>query len=301
VGNLGKTDGYPRHPHVTVGVPTWNNEATILATLKSLANQTYKDLMVVVSNDSSTDRTQQIITEFAKNNVNIKIINQKKNLGLYQNMAFCAQESTSKYFMWLAGDDYISNDFIENNVNFLESNPGYVASSALPIFSFQDESELGHAINLHGDLRNRLRNFFKYANYSHNVFYSVLKTETVKNFKYLGDSFAAADWAFDLYLISLGKVNTSSKGHIFLGTNGVSRSYGANRKFLVGGLDLIFPMWPLTKNVLRLPGFGYRGKYLLTRQLIFLNLVQLYADIIAVKVFLKSKLKTYFNFGRQNS
>jgi glycosyltransferase involved in cell wall biosynthesis len=249
-----------------------------------------------VSNDSSTDRTQQIITEFAKNSPNIKIRNQQKNLGLYQNMAFCARASTSKYFMWLAGDDYISSDFIENNVKFLEANPEYVASSSLPIFSFQDKSELGHAINLHGDLIDRLKNFFKYANYSHNVFYSVFKTETVKNFKYLGDSFAAADWAFDLYLISLGKVNTNSKGHIFLGTNGVSRSYGANRKFLKGDIDLIFPIWPLMKSVLRLPGFGYRAQCLLTRQFIALNLAQLYADIVVIKVLIKSKLKIHLNF-----
>lgn len=301
MGGKGEKHEHPRQPYVTVGVPTRNNETTILSTLNSLANQTYKHLLIVVSNDFSTDQTRQIITEFAKNRANIEIINQKNNLGLYQNMAFCARRSTSKYFMWLAGDDYISNDFIENNVDFLESNPEYVASSAVPIFSFQHRNVPGHEIDLHGDLIDRLRNFFKYANYSHNVFYSVFKTETVKNFKYLGDSFAAADWAFDLYLISMGKVNTSSKGHIFLGTNGVSTSYGANRKFLNGGLDFILPMWPLTKNVLRLPRFGYKSQYLLTRQFIAINLVQLYADIVAVQFFVKSKLKVFFNLGKRNS
>ncbi len=290
---LGKNHKRPGHPYITIGVPTWNNEATILATLNSLANQTYKNLIVVVSNDSSTDRTQQIINDFAKGKTNVIVINQEKNLGLYQNMAFCARESKSKYFMWLAGDDYISSDFVENNVNFLESNPEYVASGSLPIFCFTDKNELGHAINLHGDLLDRIRTFFKHAYYSHNVFYSVFQTETVKKFKYLGYSFAAADWAFILYLISLGKVNTSSQGHIFLGTNGVSRSHGANRKFLRGGLDLIFPMWPLMKNVLRLPGLGYRAQHLLARQFIVLNLVQLYADLFVVKVFLKSKLKIF--------
>jgi glycosyltransferase involved in cell wall biosynthesis len=277
-------------PTVTVGVPTWNNESTILTTLNSLAGQSYENLIVIVSNDCSTDQNTQIIKGFAANHNNFIVINQKKNLGLYQNMAFCAEMADSKYFMWLAGDDHISSDFIKNNVNFLESNPEYIASSSLPVFLRRDRSEIGYAIDLRGDLLDRLRNFFRYANWSHNVFYSIFKTEIVKNFKFLGAKFAAADWAFDLYLLSLGKIKTDTKGHIYLGTNGVSRSTGANRKFLNGRIDFLFPMWPLMKNVLRLSGFGFRARLILIGHLMRLNFTQLKVDIVYIRTQIKSKV-----------
>ena len=47
-------------------IPTHNEEENILFCLKSLENQTFKDFKIVVVNDGSTDKTQQIVEDFFK-------------------------------------------------------------------------------------------------------------------------------------------------------------------------------------------------------------------------------------------
>ena len=56
-------------------IPTHNEEKNILFTLKSLDQQTFQDFFCVLVNDGSTDKTQQIVEEFSKENLKFKIEN----------------------------------------------------------------------------------------------------------------------------------------------------------------------------------------------------------------------------------
>ena len=56
-------------------IPTHNEEKNILFTLKSLQQQTFQDFCCVIVNDGSTDKTQQIVQEFIKDNLKFKIHN----------------------------------------------------------------------------------------------------------------------------------------------------------------------------------------------------------------------------------
>ena len=56
-------------------IPTHNEEKNILFTLKSLQQQTFQDFFCVVVNDGSTDKTQQIVEDFSKENLKFKIHN----------------------------------------------------------------------------------------------------------------------------------------------------------------------------------------------------------------------------------
>ena len=51
-------------PKVSVVLPTYNEEAYIVRALKSLRNQTYSDIEVIIIDDGSTDETVSLITEF---------------------------------------------------------------------------------------------------------------------------------------------------------------------------------------------------------------------------------------------
>ena len=56
-------------------IPTHNEEKNILFTLKSLQQQTFQDFFCVVVNDGSTDKTQQFVEGFMKENLKFKIHN----------------------------------------------------------------------------------------------------------------------------------------------------------------------------------------------------------------------------------
>jgi glycosyltransferase involved in cell wall biosynthesis len=56
-------------------IPSYNEEALIGLTLQSLISQTVLPSKIVVVNDNSTDRTSDVVLEFAKNNPYISLVN----------------------------------------------------------------------------------------------------------------------------------------------------------------------------------------------------------------------------------
>ncbi|VXB00675.1 Glycosyl transferase family 2 [Flavobacterium sp. 9R] len=56
-------------------IPSYNEEALIGLTLQSLISQTVLPSKIVVVNDNSTDRTAEVVLEFAKNNPYISLVN----------------------------------------------------------------------------------------------------------------------------------------------------------------------------------------------------------------------------------
>lgn len=56
-------------------IPSYNEEALIGLTLQSLISQTVLPSKIVVVNDNSTDRTAEVVSEFAKNNPYISLVN----------------------------------------------------------------------------------------------------------------------------------------------------------------------------------------------------------------------------------
>ena len=65
-------------PLVTVGIPVFNGEASILKALNSILDQSYKNLEIIVSDNCSTDSTWSILEDFARDNPKVTIISQKE-------------------------------------------------------------------------------------------------------------------------------------------------------------------------------------------------------------------------------
>lgn len=268
-----------RNPFVTIGVPVFNSHKTILTTLESLSKQDYSNLRVIISDDCSDDGSKELIDEFVRTRDNFSVVRQRQNLGLYQNLKFLVDCCLDPYFMWCASDDYLSEDFVSNNLTFLEKNPDYVSSSSQPFYLYPDVEFPGPKIDLSGDLNRRLCEFAKRANWSHNVFYSLARTSTVREFIKLGQVFPAADWAYDIHLIFQGKVNTNGEGFIKFGTEGVSRTKNANRKFALLTFDRILPFFSLTVYILSKVGTKIFKNKCLIMMLLKCHLNQLKSDI----------------------
>jgi len=77
LGKLGKFPKSNHYPNVSILIPARNEEANILACVKSLLNQDYPDFKVVVLDDNSTDNTWLILSDLANNNQKLQIIKGK--------------------------------------------------------------------------------------------------------------------------------------------------------------------------------------------------------------------------------
>jgi glycosyltransferase involved in cell wall biosynthesis len=117
-----------KQPIVTVGIPTFNSEKNLPKTIESVLNQTFRDFELIISDNASTDSTSTICMEYAKKDHRIKYIKQEKNIHALPNFCFLGNSAITKYFVWLASDDYWEPTFLEKNIEILESHQNLVGS-----------------------------------------------------------------------------------------------------------------------------------------------------------------------------
>ncbi len=117
-------------PMVSVGMLTYNHEKYIASALDSILMQEVNfDYDIVICDDCSTDRTQEIILEYQKKYPNvIKPYFNETNLGGQNNANKLRTLCLGKYRATLEGDDYwITTSKLQRQVDFLEENPDYMA------------------------------------------------------------------------------------------------------------------------------------------------------------------------------
>ncbi|HAZ61308.1 MAG TPA: hypothetical protein DCY89_07045 [Gammaproteobacteria bacterium] len=113
-------------PLVSVGMPVFNEAAHLAEALTSLLTQSYRNLQVVVCDNASTDATATIAHDFAKRDPRVRVIVQPGNLGAAANFEAALAHADGQYFMWAAGHDLWSPDFVRSCVAALEANPDAV-------------------------------------------------------------------------------------------------------------------------------------------------------------------------------
>lgn len=115
-----------RAPNVCIGMPVYNGAAYIREALDSVLAQTYQNFELIISDNASTDNTGEICLDYSKRDKRIKYIRQAKNLGGPWNFRFVAHQSRASLFTFLAHDDRLSPDFIEESVDYFSQHPKVV-------------------------------------------------------------------------------------------------------------------------------------------------------------------------------
>ena len=112
---------------LSVHMMTYNCEKYIDKSLKSvLSQQTTFPFEIIISDDASTDKTYQIITDIAENYEFIKLHKNKDNLGILKNFFETLHRCKGEYVFDLAGDDWLSNPYaLQTLVDELDQNPNY--------------------------------------------------------------------------------------------------------------------------------------------------------------------------------
>ena len=96
---------------ISIIVPCYNTEKYVERCLDSLINQTYKNLEIIVVNDCSPGNISEIVEEYKSNDDRIKIVNHKKNRGLFQARLSGSEIATGDYICFVDSDDYVDLDF----------------------------------------------------------------------------------------------------------------------------------------------------------------------------------------------
>jgi glycosyltransferase involved in cell wall biosynthesis len=113
------TDG----PLVTIGLPAYNRERFIRQSLDSLLAQTYRDFVLVISDNASTDATPQICQEYMQRDSRIKFFRNAVNIGNPRNFNRVFELTTTRYLKWSTTDDLWEPTFLERAVEVMERDP----------------------------------------------------------------------------------------------------------------------------------------------------------------------------------
>ena len=118
----------PIDPIITIGMPIYNGENFLKQRLESITNQSYRNFKLIISDNNSTDKSQEICEKISKKDKRILYFRHDENRGGYWNFDFLLKKAQTKYFVWAAVDDIWSENFLEKNIDVLEKNKNIVGS-----------------------------------------------------------------------------------------------------------------------------------------------------------------------------
>ena len=104
---------------IDIGLGIYNEEKLISRMLDSIMQQTHSNFRLIISDDCSTDQTYSICQKYTINDHRIELYKQEDNIGVSNNLAFLFNKSKNNFFIYLAGDDYLSKDYLEVNLRNL--------------------------------------------------------------------------------------------------------------------------------------------------------------------------------------
>lgn len=140
-------------PLVTIITPCYNHEKYLEDYFKSIINQNYKNIELVIIDDASRDNSKQIINDYQKKLqkrfVNYKFINRQKNVGLVKNCNLGLKLSKGKYLILFASDDIMFPNKIKENIQFIENTEyGMAYSDGYKVkenFKYEDMNNLNNS------------------------------------------------------------------------------------------------------------------------------------------------------------
>ena len=109
-----------KNPLVSVNILTYNGENLIEQCLKSVLNQTYPNIEILVIDNASTDRTVEEIRNPKHEIRNIRVIENKENLGFAAGHNLGIRESRGEYVLCLNQDVVLDKDFLKYGVEAME-------------------------------------------------------------------------------------------------------------------------------------------------------------------------------------
>ena len=118
---------------VDILLATYNGEKYLKPQLDSILKQTYSNFRLLISDDDSSDKTKEILKEYAKKDKRIILYFQEKNLGVIKNFEFLLKNVENEYYMFSDQDDIWKEDKIEKSINHIKETDSDLVYSDLEV------------------------------------------------------------------------------------------------------------------------------------------------------------------------
>ena len=108
-------------PLVSIITPSYNSETYIDETILSVLAQTYQDWEMLIVDDSSTDKSLEILKSYALQDTRIKLLINEENLGAAESRNKAVEASLGDYIAFLDSDDIWLPLKLEKQIGLMEN------------------------------------------------------------------------------------------------------------------------------------------------------------------------------------
>jgi glycosyltransferase involved in cell wall biosynthesis len=188
-------------------VPVFNGERFLEDAVLSLLRQTYTDFDVIISDNASTDRTEDVARALVRRDKRVSYTRNAQNFGAAYNYRHVFGLSTGEYFKWAAADDLCEPGYLARCVEVLDSDPSAVLAHTRTTFIDEEGRRLDIA-DPGWDLRSpdageRLR-YVIGAWHWVNIIFGVIRRPALARTRFLG-AYPKGDYRLVADLAILGK------------------------------------------------------------------------------------------------
>jgi glycosyltransferase involved in cell wall biosynthesis len=153
MNNPSSKQGRHNQPLVSICIPTYNAEKTVVSTFQSILNQTYQNLEIIVVNNASTDNTLALLQQFK--DPRIKIYTNEENIGGERNWSRCIGLASGEYIAIFHSDDLYMPEMVEKQVQTFHDNPSVGAVFTMANHINERGEIIGESILLPAELKGK--------------------------------------------------------------------------------------------------------------------------------------------------
>lgn len=199
-------------PKLSIGLPVYNGENFLAESIRSMLDQNFEDFELIISDNASTDRTEEICRCFAKVDPRVRYIRQETNLGAAPNYNILVGLARGRYFKWQAHDDNLLPGFLSRCVLTMDQSPDAILVYPLTLVIDGDGDEIGlfdDGLDLPDEtpqerLQRYLRQNFLRRRGLCNPIFGIIRTGALRRTRLIQD-FLASDLILLAHLSLLGK------------------------------------------------------------------------------------------------
>ncbi len=127
---------------VSIITPVYNSEKYLKKTIESVINQTYLNWEMLLVDDCSNDKSEEIIQKYVEKDIRVKYFKLKENSGAAIARNYALEQASGRFIAYLDADDLWRKDKLEKQVKFMLDN-----NYAFTCTDYEKIDENGESLN----------------------------------------------------------------------------------------------------------------------------------------------------------
>jgi len=170
------------HPRVSIGLAVYNGEKYVEEAIQSILAQTFRDFELIISDNNSTDATDEICRKYAAQDDRIRYSRHETNIGGAKNENSTVRLARGEYFRWAAYDDVCAPELLEKHVAILDNESSVVLCFSM-VSNIDENGNVVDTISLKQGLSPKAHERFQQlADPKHHceIYYGLMRTDVLR-------------------------------------------------------------------------------------------------------------------------